>query len=120
MSKTYDEVKDVEQSRHSSRILAGLCVIGQISGKEDLIVDGRIEGPVRLVEGMLTVGKKGTVVGDVAVREAIVHGTVKGNVQAHNRVEIRPSGSVVGDVTTPRIAIDDGAHYKGSIEIGPK
>ena len=120
MSKTYDEVKDVERFRNSSRILAGLRVIGQISGNEDLIVEGRIEGPVRLVEGILTVGKKGTVVGDVAVRETIIHGTVEGNVRAHDRVEIRPTGSVVGDVTTPRIIIDDGARYKGSIEIGPQ
>jgi cytoskeletal protein CcmA (bactofilin family) len=58
--------------------------------------------------------------GDVAVREVVVHGTVTGDLQARDRLEIKASGSVVGDVMTSRIVIDDGAHYKGSIEIGRK
>ena len=83
-------------------------------------MDGIVEGPVKLADGTLTVGGKGTVKGDVVVRETIVHGAVTGNVQARDRVEIKQSGSVVGDLTTSRIIIDDGAHYKGSIEIGRK
>ena len=120
MTKTYDEIKNAEQFRHGSRISAGLRIAGQISGNEDLVVDGKVEGPVRLAEGMLTVAEKGTVTGDVVARETVVHGTVTGNVQAHDRVEIKPSGSVTGDLTTSRITIADGAHYKGSIEIGQK
>jgi cytoskeletal protein CcmA (bactofilin family) len=120
MNKTYDEIKSAEQFRQGSRISAGLRIAGQISGNEDLVVEGNVEGPVQLAEGTLTVGEKGTVRGDVVVREAIIHGTVTGNVQAHDRVEIKASGSVIGDLTTSRIIIGDGAHYKGSIEIGQK
>ncbi len=120
MSKIYDEVKSAEQFRHASNISAGLRIAGQISGNEDLVVDGIVEGPVQLAEGTLTVGEKGTVKGNVIARETVVHGTVTGNVQARDRVEIKPSGSVVGDLTTSRITIGDGAYYKGSIEIGQK
>jgi hypothetical protein len=102
MSKTYDEIKSAKQFRHGSRISAGLRIAGQISGNEDLVVEGNVEGPVQLAEGTLTVGEKGTVRGDVVVREAIIHGTVTGNVQAHDRVEIKASGSVIGDLTTSR------------------
>lgn len=79
-----------------------------------------MRGRFQLTEAMLTVGGIGRVKGDVVVREVIVHGTLTGNVQAHDRVEITPSGSLIGDVTTSRITIADGAHFKGSIEIGQK
>ena len=120
MSTTYNDVKNAEQFRHGSRITAGLRIAGQISGNEDLVVDGNVEGPVQLADGMLTVGETGTVKGDVIARETVVHGTVTGHIQARDRVEIKPSGSITGDLTTSRITIADGAHYKGSIEIGQK
>jgi cytoskeletal protein CcmA (bactofilin family) len=120
VSKIHEEVKSAEQFRRGSHILAGLRITGQISGNEDLTVDGNVEGPIQLADGALTVGGKGTVKGDVAVRELVVHGTVTGDLQARDRLEIKASGSVVGDVMTSRIVIDDGAHYKGSIEIGWK
>jgi cytoskeletal protein CcmA (bactofilin family) len=121
LSKTYDELRRAEQSRHGgSVVVAGLRIRGQISGSDDLLVDGSVEGPIQLAEGMLTVGTKGTVTGDVAAREIVVHGSVTGNLHARERVEIKTSGSVAGDVVTSRIIIDDGAHYKGSIQIGQK
>jgi cytoskeletal protein CcmA (bactofilin family) len=120
LSKTYDEVKSAEQFRHASSVLAGLRIKGQISGSEDLLVEGSVDGPIQLAEGMLTVGPKGKLTGDVGARDVVVHGSVTGNLQAINRIEIKTSGSVFGDIVTPRIIIDDGAHYKGSIEIGQK
>lgn len=120
MSKTYDELKRAEQFRHGSNVVAGLRIKGQISGSENLLVEGSVEGPIQLADGMLTVGAKGTVAGDVVAREVIVLGSVTGNLQTSDRIEIKASGSVVGDVMAARIIIDDGAHFKGSIEIGQK
>ena len=116
MRKTTEELKRVD----SGSIPAGLHIQGQISGTEDLVVDGTVEGPIQLGGCTLAVGEKGKVTGDITAREVIVLGAVTGNVQASERVEIKTSGSIVGDIVTARIIIEDGAHFKGSIEIGPK
>lgn len=118
MSKTYDEIKSAEEFRRATHILKGLRIKGQISGSEDVVVDGIVDGPVKLSDGLLTIAEKGTVNGDVAVRETIVHGTLNGNLQARDRVKITRTGSVAGDLTTGRIVIDEGGLYKGNIAIG--
>jgi cytoskeletal protein CcmA (bactofilin family) len=124
MSKIYDEIKNAEQttkrSAGASHIFAGVTIKGEISGGEDLTVDGTVEGPVKLTDGILTIGKSGGVQGNVAAKEVVIHGSVTGNVDAQSRVEIKPTGSIVGDIVTSRIVIDDGARCKGSIEIGHK
>jgi cytoskeletal protein CcmA (bactofilin family) len=120
LSKTYDELKRAEQFRHESRVLAGLRIKGQISGNEDVVVDGTVDGPIQLAGSTLTVGEKGKITGDIAAREVVVHGSVTGNLQTSDRVEIKTRGSLIGDVVTARMVIDDGAHFKGSIEIGAK
>ena len=120
MSKIYDELKSAEQSQRGSHIQAGLRIHGEITGSEDLFIDGAIDGPVNLADGTLSIGPSGSVKGNVAAREVVIHGAVTGNVDARNRIEIRPSGSIVGDIITSRIIIDDGARCKGSIEIGRK
>ena len=118
MSKIYDEVKRAEQSRQEGNVVgAGLLIKGQISGNDDLLVDGHVEGSVQLGDRMLTVGSTGKITADVVAREVVVYGTVKGNVAAGDRIEIKKNGSVVGDLTTARIVIEDGANIKGSIEI---
>jgi cytoskeletal protein CcmA (bactofilin family) len=118
LSKTYDDLKLAEQfQRGSSVVSAGLRVKGEISGNEDLLVNGSVEGPIRLEEKMLTVGPMGKLVAKVLAREVIVFGEVKGNLVARDRIQIKKEGSVVGDLTTGRIAIEDGASFKGSIEI---
>ena len=113
MRKASEELKPMS----SGSIPAGLCIQGQISGTEDLVVDGIVNGPIRLAGCTLTVREKGKVTGNIAAREVVVYGSVSGNVQATERVQIKASGSVVGDIGTARIIIDDGAHFKGSIEI---
>jgi cytoskeletal protein CcmA (bactofilin family) len=120
MSKIYDELKNAEQSRRGSHIAVGLRIKGEISGNEDLLAEGTIEGPINLADGILIVGEKGGISGNIAAKEIVVHGTVTGNVEARNRVEIKPNGSITGDIVTSRIVIDDGAYCKGSIEIGRK
>ena len=95
----------------------GLRIKGELSGNEDLLVDGTVEGPIHLADHKLTVGLSGKLTSDVVAREIVVHGTVKGNLRASERIEIMKNGSVVGNLTTARILIEDGASFKGSIEI---
>lgn len=101
----------------SARLGASLHIKGEISGNEDLLIDGSVEGLIQLEERKLTVGSTAKVTADVVAREVVVYGNVKGNLRARDRIEIKKDGSVVGDLTTARIMIEDGAYFKGSIEI---
>ena len=92
-------------------------VKGKISGEEDLQVDGKVEGPISLQGQRLTVGRTGKLNSEVTAREVVVYGDLHGNVRASDRVEIKKDGSVTGDVITARISIEDGAFFKGRIEI---
>ena len=103
--------------RGGASVWAGLRVQGEISGNEDLQIDGTVDGHVHLGERRLTIGATARVTADVQAREVIVFGNVKGNLRAKDRIEIKKDGSVVGDLTTARIMIEDGAYFKGSIEI---
>jgi cytoskeletal protein CcmA (bactofilin family) len=101
----------------TARLGASLHVKGEISGNEDLHVDGSVEGLIQLDDRKLTVGASAKLTADVVAREVVVYGSVKGNLRARDRIEIKKDGSVVGDLTTARIMIEDGAYFKGSIEI---
>jgi len=103
--------------RATARLGASLHVKGEISGNEDLLIDGTVEGLITLDERKLTVGASAKVTADIIAREVVVYGTVKGNLRAKDRIEIKKDGSVNGDLTTARIMIEDGAYFKGSIEI---
>ncbi len=104
----------------TARVGASLHIKGEISGNEDLQVDGSIEGSIQLEERKLTVGASGRVTADVVAREVVVYGSSKGNLRAGNRIEIKKDGSVVGELRTARIITEDGAHFKGSIAIDRK
>ena len=104
-------------STTGARLGPSLHVKGEINGNEDLHVDGSIEGLISLEDRKLTVGASAKVSADIVAREIVVYGTVKGNLRARDRIEIKKDGSVVGDLTTARIMIEDGAYFKGSIEI---
>lgn len=103
--------------RATARLGSSLHVKGEISGNEDLLIDGSVEGLVQLDERKLTIGATAKVTADIIAREVVVYGNVKGNVRAKDRIEIKKDGSVNGDLTTARIMIEDGAYFKGSIEI---
>jgi cytoskeletal protein CcmA (bactofilin family) len=96
---------------------SSLHVKGDIIGTEDLLIDGSVEGLIQLGERKLTVGKTAKLTADINARDVVVHGYVKGNVTAKGRIEIRKDGSVIGNLTTAQIMIEDGADFKGSIEI---
>ena len=103
--------------RATARLGASLHVKGEISGNEDLLIDGSVEGLITLDERKLTIGPAAKVTADIIAREVVVYGNVKGNLRAKDRIEIKKDGSVNGDLTTSRIMIEDGAYFKGSIEI---
>lgn len=101
----------------TARLGASLHIKGEITGNEDLQIDGSVEGLVQLEDRKLTVGASARVTADLIARDILVYGNVKGNLRARDRIEIKKDGSVVGDLTTARIMIEDGAYFKGSIEI---
>lgn len=94
-----------------------LRIKGEISGNEDLHVEGKVEGPVSLGGHRLTVGRTAEVTADIIAREVVVYGKVDGDLRARDRIEIKSGGSVTGDLSTARIMVEDGAHLKGRIEI---
>ena len=111
--------KDVMGSadRATAWLGSSLHVKGEISGNGDLYIDGTVESLVHLDEQKLTVGATAKLTADVIAGEVIVYGTVKGNVHGKGKIEIKKDGSVNGDLTTAQIIIEDGAYFKGSIEI---
>ena len=92
-------------------------IVGQIFSKEDLYVDGEVEGALEALENKLTIGPNGVVKAGVKVREVVVIGAIQGNVEAGEKIEIRKEARLVGDIKTARIIIEDGAYFKGSIDI---
>jgi cytoskeletal protein CcmA (bactofilin family) len=100
-----------------ARFGAGLRVKGEVTGEENLQIDGALEGSVHLEHHRVTVGAGAQVNADIVAREVVVYGQVRGNLRAQDRIEIKKDGSVIGDLTTARIVIEDGAYFKGSIEI---
>jgi cytoskeletal protein CcmA (bactofilin family) len=108
---------DPESRGGSATIGKAVKINGQIHSKEDLYVDGDVEGTVEAPEHKLTIGPNGTVHAAVKGREVVVLGNIQGNVEAADRIEIRKDAKLVGDIRTARIIIEDGAYFKGSIDI---
>src|SRR5215471_16379194 len=94
-----------------------LVIKGEVSGSESLYIDGRVEGSISLSGNRVTVGRNGVVSANISAREIIVLGKVRGNLTASDRVDIRSDGSLTGDVVAARISIEDGAFFKGGIDI---
>jgi cytoskeletal protein CcmA (bactofilin family) len=92
-------------------------IIGEIYSKEDLYVSGDLHGTVEVVDHSLTIGPDATVHASVKAREIVVLGRIQGNVEATEKVEIRKDARVIGDISTPRIIVEDGAYLKGSIDV---
>ncbi|MGA9039326.1 MAG: polymer-forming cytoskeletal protein [Terriglobales bacterium] len=94
-----------------------LVIKGEVTGSESLYIDGRVEGSINLAGNRVTVGRNGVVSANINAREIVVLGKVKGNLTASDRVDIRSDGSLTGDVVAARISIEDGAFFKGGIDI---
>ena len=124
VTNTPQEARSMETPRPSTptsgemaHIGKSVIVKGELSGSEDLYVDGEVEGTIELRGHSLTVGPHGRVRAHVHARNVVVHGKVNGNIQASERVELRASSNVAGDIITQRVAIEDGAFFKGGIEV---
>jgi len=106
-------------ARNSARLGASLQIKGQITGTEALHIDGKVDGPVSLHGHELTVGSTAQLNSEIHAGQVVVYGKVIGNVHARERVDVKTDGSIIGDISTARISIEDGAHFKGRIEIDP-
>jgi cytoskeletal protein CcmA (bactofilin family) len=104
-------------TRGVSRISSGIRINGEISGKDDLYIDGQAEGQLRFPQSKVTVGPNGRVQANIEAREIVIEGSVTGDLKASAAVQLGGSSRVQGSLTTPRIAIDDGARLRGKVEM---
>lgn len=109
-----------QQGRDVVNIGKSVIIKGELSGSEDLTIEGVVEGKIELKENVLTIGPNGKIKASVFAKALIVLGEVHGNVSATDKVEIRDGGSVDGDIVSPRVAIADGAHFRGSVDMQRK
>lgn len=105
-------------SPHSA-LTRGISIKGELTGKADLLVDGEIQGTIRLGESRVTVGQAGHVRADIEAAEVVVRGRVEGDLRGRERVALGDSCHVTGDLEAPRIVIEDGARFNGRVEMGP-
>jgi cytoskeletal protein CcmA (bactofilin family) len=110
------------QPRHQStreivNIGKSVVIKGELSGSEDLTIEGRVEGKIELKDHVLTIGPNGKIKAQVFAKAVIVQGELNGNVTATERIEIRDAGSVDGDIISPRVTIADGAQFRGSVDM---
>ena len=94
-----------------------VIIKGELSGSEDLTIEGQVEGKIELKQNVLTIGPNGKIKAQILAKAVVVQGEVTGNISATERVDIRDAGSVDGDLSAPRVAIADGAHFRGSIDM---
>jgi cytoskeletal protein CcmA (bactofilin family) len=107
----------VASTADQATIGKSLVIKGEVTGSESLYIDGRVEGSINLAGNRVTVGRNGVVAANINAREIVVLGKVRGNLTASDRVDIRSDGSLTGDVVAARISIEDGAFFKGGIDI---
>ena len=103
--------------RDMVNIWKSVIIKGELTGSEDLTIEGQVEGKIELRQNVLTIGPNGKISAQVFAKAVIVQGHVHGNITASERVDIRDAGSVDGDLSAPRVAIADGAHFRGSIDM---
>jgi cytoskeletal protein CcmA (bactofilin family) len=94
-----------------------VVIKGELNGSEDLTIEGQVEGKIELRQNILTIGPNGRIKAQVFAKSVIILGEVTGNVTASEKVDIRDNGSVDGDIASPRVAIAEGAHFRGSIDM---
>src|SRR5436190_9346508 len=113
---------DVRTHMEKDIVNIGKSVVikGELNGSEDLTIEGHVEGTIQLKDHVLTIGPNGKIKAQVFAKSVIVLGEVTGNVTASDKVDIRDNGSVDGDIISPRVAIAEGAHFRGSVDMQRK
>lgn len=107
-------------SANLAQIGKSVVIRGELSGSEDLYVDGQVEGTIALKNYSLTVGPNGQIKANIEAKGLVIQGRLEGNIQASDRVELRKSAVVSGDIVTQRISIEEGAYLKGKVDIQGK
>jgi cytoskeletal protein CcmA (bactofilin family) len=113
----YPTVKTANTPVEQATIGRSLVIKGEVKGDESVYIDGQIEGTISFADHRVTIGRNGKVSANISAREVVVMGSVKGNVQCTDRVDIRAEGILDGDIVTQRISVEDGAVLKGSVQI---
>jgi cytoskeletal protein CcmA (bactofilin family) len=109
-----------EMEKDIVNIGKSVVIKGELNGSEDLTIEGHVEGTIQLKDNVLTIGANGRIKAQVFAKSVIVLGEVTGNVTASDKVDIRDNGSVDGDIIAPRVAIAEGAHFRGSVDMQRK
>jgi cytoskeletal protein CcmA (bactofilin family) len=109
-----------QNERDVVNIGKSVVIKGELNGSEDLTIEGHVEGKIELRDHVLTIGPNGKIKAELFAKAVVVLGEVKGNVTATEKVDIRENGSVEGDITAPRVAIAEGAHFRGSVDMAAK
>ena len=109
-----------QSGRDVVNIGKSVVIKGELNGSEDLTIEGQVEGKIELKDHVLTIGANGKITAQVFAKALIVLGEVNGNIAASEKVEIRDGGSVEGDIVSPRVAIAEGAHFRGSVDMQRK
>jgi len=118
MTEPTPRVYDMPNGNPNQTVVGRSMVLrGDLSGKDDLLIEGQFDGTINLPEHCVTVGSNGEVKAEVHARQVVILGSLTGNTSARDKVEIRKTGRVVGDLVAAAIAIEDGAYFKGSIDI---
>jgi cytoskeletal protein CcmA (bactofilin family) len=110
----------IRQEKAVVNIGKSVIIKGELSGSEDLTIEGQVEGKIELKDNVLTIGPNGRIKAAVFAKAVIVLGEVNGNIAASEKVDIRDGGSVDGDIVSPRVAIAEGAHFRGSVDMQRK
>jgi cytoskeletal protein CcmA (bactofilin family) len=114
---SYVPVKTQAPPMEQATIGRSLVIKGEISASEPLYIDGKIEGSLHVNDQRVTVGRFGSVVANIDAKEVVIMGSVRGNITCTDRLDIRSEGSLIGDVVSQRISVEDGAVLKGSVEV---
>jgi len=114
---TYNPVKTVTAPLEQATIGRSVVIKGDISGAEPLFIDGQVEGSITLADHRVTIGRNGVVTANVNAKEVVIMGKVTGNIECSDRLDIRGEGTLVGDVVTQRISVEDGAVMIGKVQV---
>ncbi|HEX6307096.1 MAG TPA: polymer-forming cytoskeletal protein [Longimicrobiales bacterium] len=115
---TYERPAPGRMSDERATIGRSITIHGEVTGDEDLLIQGRVDGSVNLKQHSITVGPEGEVKADITARVITVEGTVKGNLKADEQAVLRSSAIVEGDITAPRVVLEDGARFRGGVDMG--
>ena len=108
------------QAKERAVIGPSISIKGDLTGEEDLLIEGRVDGKIELRKHSITVGKSGRIKADIYGKIITVEGTVEGNLYGEEQLIVRQSGTVHGNIVSPRVALEDGSNFKGSIDMSPK